>query len=327
MLLNHGIAHRDFAALATAVVFIVAAGCWLGRAESGEFVLVRNGQPAATIVTATAATDPATSGARELQLHVQKITGAMLPIKNDGEKIEGPRVLVGPSAATAQLGLDESQFKDQEYLIRFLDNAVILLGKEQGTSYAVHDFLERFCDVRWYGPGESQMVLPKTATLAVQPREIRRRPAFAWRSVCAELEQFTMGRGLYNQPSAQDMDVFWHRLRVGGEGYVCNHSLYGYYDRFWKKNPKCPEVFVAAHPDWFSQGYSTSELEGHGGQPPQMCYSSQGLVDQVVADARKYFDGRGTEVDAVAVGRYFTIVPMDRGVGAAGASAPPVKGR
>ncbi|OHB81752.1 MAG: hypothetical protein A2V98_07440 [Planctomycetes bacterium RBG_16_64_12] len=276
-------------------------------------MLARDGQPTATIVIAATPTSVATLGAQELQYHLQKITGATLPIKNDGEKVEGPRVLVGPSAATTQLGLDESQFKDQEYLIRFLDNSVILVGKEQGTSYAVHDFLERFCDVRWYGPGESQMVLPKTATLAVQPREIRRAPAFAWRCVFPELEQLTMGRGLYNQPSEQDMNVFWLRLRAGGEAYACNHSLERYYDRFWKKNAKCPEVFVAAHPDWFAQGYSASELEAYGGQPPQLCYSSQGVADQVVADARKFFDGQGVEIGAEAAGNYFAVAPMDRG--------------
>jgi len=305
--------HRGFVTLAAAVVIALAASCRADQAAAGKFVLARDGQPAATIVVAAAATDAAMFGAQELQWHVRKITGATLPIQDDGETIEGPRVLVGPSAATARLGLDESQFKDQEYLIRAGDDTLILLGKEQGTSYAVDDFLERCCGVRWYGPGESQMVLSNTDTLAVQPCEIRRRPAFVWRSVCAESEPVTMVRDLYNQANSQDMDLFWRRLRVGGEAYACGHSLYGYYDRFWKQNPNCPEVFVAAHPEWFAQGYSASELEDYGGQPPQLCYSSQGVVDQVVADARKYFDGQGAATGAEAAGDFFAMVPMDRG--------------
>jgi len=174
MLFSNRITCRGLVALATVVVLALAASCQADQAASSEFVLARDGQPTATIVIAATPTSVATLGAQELQYHLQKITGATLPIKNDGEKVEGPRVLVGPSAATTQLGLDESQFKDQEYLIRFLDNSVILVGKEQGTSYAVHDFLERFCDVRWYGPGESQMVwlqppLRATALCAVYP--------------------------------------------------------------------------------------------------------------------------------------------------------------
>jgi len=312
MLINHHLRCRELITLAILVALAVVVVCWPGRAEAGDFVLVLNGKPAATIVTATAATEAAIFGAQELQLHVQKITGATLPIKNDSEKIEGPRVFVGPSAATAQLGLDESQFKDQEYLIHFLENDLVLLGKEQATSYAVHDFLERFCNIRWYGPGDSQMVFPKTATLVVEPREVRRRPAFAWRTMFP-WTQFTMARELYNQPSDADLALFWRRLRAGGEAYACNHSLEGYYDRFWKQNPKCPDVFVAAHPDWFAQGYSESELEGYSGQPPQLCYSNQRLVDQVVTDARKYFDGEGAANGAEAAGKFFAMVPMDRG--------------
>ena len=52
----------------------------------------------------------------------------------------------------------------------------------------------------------------------------------------------------WNKPSGQDIALFWSRLRVGGKRYVCNHSMYGYYDRFWKKNPQCPQVFEAPIP-------------------------------------------------------------------------------
>jgi hypothetical protein len=175
------IPRAGFAALTSAILVAAMARGQPRRAELKAFVLARDGTPAATIVTAATAIEAAAFGAGELQWHVRKITGATLPIKTDDEQVEGPIILIGPSAATARLGLQESQFKDQEYLIRFLDKTLILLGKGQSTAYAVHDFLERCCDVRWYGPGESQMVLPQTATLAVQTDEVRRAPAFAWR--------------------------------------------------------------------------------------------------------------------------------------------------
>ena len=330
--------HITLITLATVVVLAMVSACRPGCAEAGEFVLVREGQPAATIVTAVAATDAAAFAAEELQYHVQKITGATLPIKLDTEKVEGPKILVGFSTATAQLGLEQGQFKDQEYLIRFVDDdTLVLLGKDaptrtnvekaknwpatagmrlppppmfdhQATSYAVHDFLERFCNIRWYGPGELQMVVPKSATLAIQPYEVRRSPVFAWRGLSSHMYDtygLTMASNLYDNPSPQDMNLFWARLRLGGEAYQCNHSLYAYYDRFWEKNPKRPEMFVAAHPDWFAQGYD--------GQPPQMCYSSQNFIDQVATDARKFFDGEGTVSGTPAAGKYYALVPMDRG--------------
>lgn len=311
MLISHRIACGRFIAIALPA-FVLAPGCWPEMAESAEFALTRDGKPAVTIVIAAAPAPAATFGAQELQLHVQKITGATLPIMHDTEQIAGPRVLLGPSAVTSRLGLEESHFEDQEYQIRFLDDDLVMLGKEQATSYAVHDFLERFCNVRWYGPGDSQMVFPETDTLVVEPREVRRRPTFAWRTIFP-WTQFMTARELYNQPSDEDLSLFWLRHRMGGEAYACNHSLEGYYDRFWMQNPENPEVFVAEHPDWFAQGYAADDLVAYGGQPPQLCYSSQGLVDQVVADARRYFDGEGTANGAEAAGRFFAMVPMDRG--------------
>ncbi len=294
------------------IAFAMVIGCQPRETASAEFALTRDGKPVVTIVIAAAPTPAAAFGADELQLHVQKITGVTLPIANDTEQISGARILVGPSAATSLLGLQENEFEDQEYLIRFLDRDLILMGKEQATEYAVHDFLERFCDVRWYGPGDSQMVYPETDTLIVEPREVRRRPAFAWRTMFP-WTQFTMARELYGQPSDEDLALFWRRLRAGGEAYACNHSLEGYYDRFWTQNPQHPEVFVTAHPDWFAQGYSATDLEAYGGQPPQLCYSNPGLVDQVVNDARRYFDGEGAANGAEAAGKFFAMVPMDRG--------------
>ena len=315
------------------IVFVVAIAVIVGslfdRAEAGELVLARDGKPAATIVTAADPTDVAAFSALELQYHVQKITGATLPIKTDADKVEGVRILVGPSAATVQLGVKPDDLKDQEYIIRFVSDALILLGKDsakrtkgdhrnwpstagifekQATSYAVHDFLERFCNVRWYGPGELEMVLPKAATLTVQAKDIQRRPAFGYRQPWGPMEILT---NQWNHASGDEITLFNARQRVGGEAYACNHSFYGYYDRFWKKNPQCPERFVEAHPDWFAQGYTEAELKNMGGQPPQMCFSNQGFIDQVVKDARDFFDGKQAQSGAAAQGQYFGLVPMD----------------
>lgn len=311
MPVGHRIAWGRFVVLAIPAI-VIALGCRPQPTESAEFALTRDGQPAVTIVIAAEPTAAATFGAQELQWHVQKITGAQLPIAHDTEPVTGPRILVGPSAATTRPDLDVQQFADQEYLIRFLDHDLVLLGKDEATSYAVHDFLERFCNVRWYGPGDSQMVFPETDTLVVEQREVRRRPAFAWRTMFP-WTQFKMARELYSQPSNEELSLFWRRLRMGGEAYACNHSLEGYYDRFWMRNPHHPEVFVAEHHDWFAQGYSASEREAYGGQPPQLCYSHPGVVDQVVADARRYFDGEGAARGAEAAGKFFALVPMDRG--------------
>ncbi len=173
---------------------------------------------------------------------------------------------------------------------------------DQGTSYAAHDFLERFCGVRWYGPTELEMVHPRSRTLEIKPRDVRRAPAFAYRQPWPPFG-FGIVKTLWNNASAAEVQLFFARLKVGGQPYACNHSLYGYYDRFWEPNPDRPDVFEGKRPEYFAQGYE--------GRPPQMCYTNQGLARQVIQDARDYFDGKGTKPGAQAAGDYFGYVPMD----------------
>ena len=76
--------------------------------------------------------------------------------------------------------------------------------------------------------------------------------------------------------------LFRLRHREGGEVCLGNHSLYGYYRRFWAAEKGQEQLFGARHSDWFAQGYE--------GQPPQMCYTNRGLVEQVAKDADEFFE-------------------------------------
>lgn len=326
-----------------------------------RLVLVRDGRPACSIVIAREATKAAQFAAYELQWHFQQITGAEVPIVRDGQPVKGTRVLVGASTATAALGLKNDSFKPQEYLIRFLPGTLILMGRdredrqavqydplpspeamatwpsiwdEQGTMYAVYDFLERYCNVRWFNPTESGMDIPPTKTLAISGTEVRRAPWFKYRWACyhssenydaytalwpgnsegfktweaaafPELHRRFPDGWLYTHAKRGFVQLFRYRMREGGELAPGNHSLYGYYDRFWEKasDPERAKLFVGYKPDWFAQGYI--------GRPPQMCYSSRGLIEQVVQDARDFFDGKGAKPGAVAAGNYFCVEPMD----------------
>jgi hypothetical protein len=294
--------------------------------QTRKVALVRQAVPVAAIMLDAQPTRAAQFAAAELQWHVEKIAGARLPIVTSDAEFKGQRILVGESPATRALGLKSDDFKDQEYLIRFLPDGVVLMGRdkddrgkidyangaglpayfdEQGTCYAVYDFLERFCNVRWYGPTELCMVCPTTPTLEVGGEDIRRKPAFSYREPCIWPPQQADGlvKHLWNSPSAKDVGFFWHRMRSGGQKYAANHSFYGYYDRFWEPNPDKPKLFEKAHPEWFAKGYP--------GKPPQMCYTDPGFIKQVIQDARDYFDGKGAKTGAQARGDFFALVPMD----------------
>ncbi len=334
--------------------------CTVGLAGERKLTLVRDGRPAATILLAAEPTKAAQLAAFELQHHVQLMTGAELPIVREPAAPNGLRILVGESAATRKLGLKSAGFAPQEYLVRFLPTALILIGRdtgdreavaydfddpfrfrtwpdlfdEQGTCYAVYHFLEHHCGGRWYAPHELGTVVPKSATLTVKGDEVRRSPAFSYRDlgwIMAMSENYLPVSNLWPRktPVQEELDamsyprleekfpgrwhnihakrgvnrLFLHRHRLGGQQYRANHSFYGYYDRFWEKNPKCPELFVERRPEYFAQGYE--------GRPPQMCYTNAGFTRQVIQDARDYFDGKGVPHRAVAFGDFFALVPMD----------------
>ena len=248
----------------TSLFFLWTVASWAADNSTVSLDLVRDGAPAATIVVAYQPTRAAQLAAAELQYHVRKITGATLPIVDDKQAVAGNRVLVGESQATMSLGLKNDDFTPQEYLIRFRPNILILMGRdkpdrgkldyadvrmfptlsdEQGTCYAVYDFLERHAQVRWYLPTELGLCCPAAKTLQVSGGEVRRSPAMKYRAIGDDYCRFPEDlcgdtvNGL-KPPSSlplREQFLFAMRHRLGGVlPYAANHSLYGYYDRFWK---------------------------------------------------------------------------------------------
>ena len=325
--------------------------------HAGDTVcLVRDGQPQATIVIAEQPTRAAQLGAYELQHHVRLITGATLPIVQEPATVMGTRVLVGQSRAAHRMGVTPYGLTEQEFVIQYLPDTLVLLGVdeadygevvydmenlaaskgfpgdyvERGTLDAVYEFLQRDCGVRWFNPTELGTVYPSRATLEVGGQDLKRKPAMrnrdavwtgagsydryialwrpedeefkAWAAVSypSIQKQYTNATE-YNRARIALERLFLLRMRNGGAYVSCNHSLYGYYNRFlegtWTdrlasaKDDQERERILAQkamlyegnHPEYFAQGYEA--------QPPQMCYTNPGLIQQVVKDAREYFDG------------------------------------
>ena len=216
---------------------------------------------------------------------------------------------------------------------------------EIGTLYAVHDFLRDCCGVRWLNPTEVGTVHPSSQDLVVSGKDVRRQPFMSYRAMTSvnetnygrydrvnllwlekssgfkEWEELAYTTLHSKYPAPKDysrakerlLQLFILRARYGGVWLQGNHSLYGYYNRFWERNPGCPEAFEATRRDWFAKGYAPRS------KPDQMCYSNQELVEQVVKDARDYFDGKArhpfsgkpTPGEYFWGKDYFSVTPMD----------------
>jgi hypothetical protein len=176
-----------------------------------------------------------------------------------------------------------------------------------GTDYAVTSFLQAHCGVRWYFPGEIGEVVPRRATLSIPHGKERRKTSTRHRRISPDLippkyhiekrltENAPGSRfpayDLSDQPHNGDAVDWGRRLKLGGDVFVSNHSLHGYFDRFAKD-----------HPDWFADG---QPARGH-----MVNFANRDLMQQVVRDARAFFDN-DARFGGPHVGRFFSVVPMD----------------
>lgn len=313
--------------------------------SAGMFDLADDGKPQAKIVIAEKAGKVERFAAEELKSHLDGITGGAFEIiecSNDRlVELKGKGlkpIFVGESAGTTAKRAD---FKPQEYVVDVRDDAIELVGSDrtypgtgmpglydrQGTLYAVYAFLERDCGVRWLNPTDYGTFLPKNPNLSVSVATRRGRPAFSFRGgagldnrVPILWKDGTDGAKRYNDfafasvkaanaPMRERQKLFLLRHRAGGVHAQCNHSFYGWYERFLDKTHK---NFESYHPEYFAKGQP--------GQPAQLCYSNPGVIAQAIKDARDYFDHggypkayRGTQKGFHWGENNFALEPMDGG--------------
>jgi hypothetical protein len=162
------------------------------------------------------------------------------------------------------------------------------LREEQGSCYAVYDFLERYCGVRWYGPSRINIIIPqKGMTYSVFGVSLRRFPSIKHRQLAGATWP-TENYILSAKPSKEATSLYAKRIRDGGLRWFANHS--------------------ALDGDWL-----VDEATGDA-----LGFTDQRLVDKLVKAARAFFDGKGlpaftkkSSCHAIAMGDYFAIVPND----------------
>jgi hypothetical protein len=161
-------------------------------ATKPAFHLAQNGQPKATIVIAADALDTNQEAAELLQEYVRKISGATLPIVDDSQSVEGPKVLIGRSKLVDAFKLDTPSgytrdLKEEGYLIRQIGDNLVLVGNDhrpkpayKGSFFAVVEVLQRL-GCRWYFPGEFGEVYPQSRDICLPRLNETVKPSMAVR--------------------------------------------------------------------------------------------------------------------------------------------------
>lgn len=120
---------------------------------------------------------------RDLQSHIEKSTGAKLPVvKEPGHH---PVIVVGQSQAAKDAGLAGEEMPLEGFAIKTGPDSVFIVGRgDAGTAHGIYEFLERFVGVRWYWPeyreerGETGTSIVRRDSLSLDPVHLTDAPRF-----------------------------------------------------------------------------------------------------------------------------------------------------
>ncbi|MBI3681767.1 MAG: DUF4838 domain-containing protein [Acidobacteria bacterium] len=203
--------------------------------------LVENGQSAYSICIARDASPSERRGAGELQRFLHEMSGARLPIVEDGPEARRKLVFVGNSGAAARrkLNAPAGALGAEGFVLKTAGDSVFIAGgRLRGTMYGVYTFLEKL-GCRWF-TGEVSRI-PKLRTITVGPLDETQKPAFEYREPFIT-EAFDKDWAARNKMNGAHM-----RLDESTGGRV---EYFPFVHTFYKMIP--PEKHFQAHPEYFS---------------------------------------------------------------------------
>lgn len=188
--------HRLQCSWAYLLLLLVGLGL-LAPSVHAQVPLVQNGVAQAVILTRPSPPGYIQLAAQEVQEHVQRMSGAVLPIATVGSEAAYPGkrfIYVGTNAASTAAGVTSTGLTVEHYLIRTVGGNLHLVGRDAGqddwadltdcqpgTLFAVYHWLQEVMGVRWVWPGESGVFAPNLATITVPALNIAAGPPMVQR--------------------------------------------------------------------------------------------------------------------------------------------------
>ncbi len=223
---------------------VVAMCAAAGAVSAADLVLADGGQSAYQIVVADGASPSTKHGAEELQMFLEQMTAAKLPIVSDQQSLGPKEIILGDNAHLRNLGVtvDFAALGKEGYVIRTVgDHLVIAGGPVRGAMYGVYGLLEDHLGCRWFAPEVSRV--PKCARLTVGPIDDRQVPVLEYREpyVCECLDGDWCARNRMNSSGGRLDEKHGGKVRFG-DGFFCH--------TFATLVP--PEKYFEEHPEYFS---------------------------------------------------------------------------
>jgi hypothetical protein len=251
-------------------------------------MIASNGASTYVISLAADATVPEQTAARELQEHLQAITGATLPILREDEVAGRTAVIyVGQTKALAAAfpDLDLKALGTEGIALKRSGPRLYLAGgRPRGTLYAVYTFLEENLGCRWWTSQAS--FIPSARTLAMPAVDKVYVPKYSYREqhyldtningvFAARLK---LNGTIYHQPEHQRIPV-----EYGG-----NQLLLGFVHTFWMLLPH--DKYVPDHPEWYSMIKGVRVAKPEKGHPNnvQLCVTNLEMRAELARNALQW---------------------------------------
>lgn len=284
--------------------------------QSQKLTWVKDGQALAQIILSDTPAPEEIIAAHELQHHVERLTAAVLPIvheKDFKDKSRYPIYIGRTTQLQSQDDLSIAALYSGSFYISVRHDAAYFVGTfAAATREAVMRWLMSELGVRWVMPGDRGITFPQTglkATLNVSLRNDEIRPAFeSWRIQPLKPNYDLISK--YWDGAKDDTCLqFLQRQGLGMVGpsgqFGASYSFKGYFTSYWEREKGREKLFVQKHPSWFAKGYPNAS------QPPQLCYSDEWLINNVVLDTRWVFNGNPLPYGAQGSNDFFAVVPND----------------
>ena len=257
------------------MLFIVYPG------NSWSLTIIENGKVKCIIVRPANATKQEESASKDLQIYLQKISGAKPEIISEGARSNRIPIYVGACNATKNQGLvgQVKQLKDDGYIIKVTPDSMCLVGKDPlATRFAVFGLLEDHLGVRWYMPGDIGEVVPYSKDVILNEGEDVQEPSFPMRWI---------GSGDWALSNRMNVKV---DSKLGMHVFRSCHTF----------SKLCPvEKYFDNHPEYFALvDGERKKYEGDHGN--QLCTSNPEVIRLVAENACKILEDR-PELDVMTI--------------------------
>lgn len=228
------------------------------NAQSGKISLTINGKSKYKIIISKSASKWDSLAAYELKNYIRKISGAIIPIRNEDESFSSKEIVIGKNKHSYHI--DNSIIQYDGFIIKTEGEKIFFIGGDKkGTLNAIYSFLENYLNCRMYSSQVQK--IPFQKTIILPQINILENPVFQYRDI-----------SYYK--TKNDNYCRWHKL-VDSE----DKKIWGLFVHTFQTLVP-PEKYFNEHPEYFA-------LRGNIRVPEQLCLSNPDVLEITINELKK----------------------------------------